>query len=41
VGKPADARALLQAYVPNLKNPGNYLLALRLTLSEARLAGKP
>ena len=41
VGKSADARALLEANVPNLRNPGNYALALRLTLSEATLAGKP
>jgi predicted membrane-bound spermidine synthase len=41
VGKSTDARALLDAYLPGLKNPGNYALALRLTLSEASLAGNP
>jgi hypothetical protein len=41
VGKSDDARALLKAYVPTLQNPGNYALALRLTLSEASSAGNP
>jgi len=34
-----EARGLLQAYVPNLQNAGDYALALRLAVSQAESAG--